>query len=78
MYSILKPPWLYCDISRVKQKKTNDNYALPERYKTKQTLHISTLLRASSISSLRESALATTAWLLDFVAWYHLADQEMI
>lgn len=39
---------------------------------TEPTLHISTLLRASSISSFRESTLADMVGLLDLVAWYHL------
>lgn len=39
---------------------------------TTPTLHISTLFRASSISSLRESTLAAIAWLVDLVVWYHL------
>lgn len=53
-------------------------YALQEQFKYKPTLHISTLLRASSISSLRESALAAMAWLLDFVAWYHLQSEKLL
>lgn len=48
-----------------------------QKFKTKPTLHISTLLSASSISSLRESTFAAIAWLLDLVAWYHLQTETL-
>lgn len=48
-----------------------------ERVDMKSTLHISTLLSASSISSLSESTLAAMAGLVDLVACNHLQNKGL-